>query len=148
MNMQDSDALRRLILDGDLYNLEQFIHGFRDKPQELAELINNVRGEINCSAASIPSTVVISIGRYDQRNNHLVLLSIQLHSAKRAVQICSNPTFRTIVMGPTVKNECSMLAPTLDDPAVVLKQAARLFSLPNALKPPPLSQPARPWSVF
>jgi 23S rRNA A1618 N6-methylase RlmF len=124
----DKQKLRVLLFEGALKEIERYMQTFCDRPRDFIDSVD-LRAEL--------------FSQVDRKKQKLVeagILIITLKRIRRTACVSTQPSsIKTIVFGATQKNGMAVVDLIPEDPALLVKQAGRLLSLPSDLGPPPIS---------
>lgn len=114
---------------------------FCDRPRDFIEIANATASEIvKNDSVDLRAELFSQVDRKKQKLVEAGILIITLKRIRRTACVSTQPSsIKTIVFGATQKNGMAVVDLIPEDPALLVKQAGRLLSLPSDLGPPPIS---------
>jgi hypothetical protein len=123
---------------GTLAQFERYVHSFRFNALQLADIANVASKRISIPEVWIPHVSRIA-SSYQGKPCDLVRLHFRVNSVRRILIVSTDPEERSLVAGPP-KDEPDRLPVALhEDPYLLFRQVAALFSLPRIPAPPPMT---------
>jgi hypothetical protein len=141
-----ADQFVAIVCGGDLPLLVKFVVSFQFAPRQLAEIVAVAARRINRQEVWLPNVAITTeshVGKAVER----AVLAFRADSVHRILVISTDPDLKPLVAGSPKDSPSKLPAILSDDPSLLFRQIARLFSLPQAPSPPPLSAGSLPPAI-
>jgi hypothetical protein len=123
--------------------LAKYVVSFQFAPRQLVEIVAIAARRLNRQEVWIPS-IALSTETHVGKTVERAVLVFRADSVHRILVVSTDPDLKPIVAGSPKDSPNKLPTILPDDPALLFRQIARLFSLPQAPSPPPLSAASLP----